>query len=157
MHRESDSVFGTLKKTLETASVYRKPSTTNKQHTKQQHNTHISKNLKLQNSNQQNSKIPKNPKVQKPKNPIIQKSKNPKSKNPKLFTSTESCNCSWNFGIWIFGFFDFFDFRSRCLVTVMDKWAERAFLRVVGGGEHIYIYTCIHRYTYMHIYTSAYI
>ena len=35
---------------------------------------------------------------------------------------------------------DFLDFRSRCLIAVMDKWAKCAFLHVVRGGEHIYIY-----------------
>ena len=36
--------------------------------------------------------------------------------------------------------FGFFEFRSRCLIAVMDKWAKCTFLCVVGGGEHIYIY-----------------
>ena len=45
----------------------------------------------------------------------------------------------WIFRILDFGFVDFWIFRSRCLKTVMDKWAKCAFLRVVGGLS-IYIY-----------------
>ena len=76
----------------------------------------------------------------------------------------------------IFGFYDL-HFRSRCLITVMDKWATCAFLRVVGGGLsisnniytyihthenvqiHIYMYIHIHIYTFtqMHIFTNIYI
>ena len=97
VHRIFDSVFGTLKQTLETTNVYQKPSTTNNHHTKQQKNTHLSKNLKLY-----NSKIPK-----------IRK-----SKNPKLFTSTQSCHFWGDF--WISGFSEF---RSRCPITVVDKSA----------------------------------
>ena len=36
------------------------------------------------------------------------------------------------------------DFRSRCLVIVMDKWAKCALLPVVGRGEHIYVYIYIY-------------
>ena len=48
--------------------------------------------------------------------------------------------------------FGFSDFRSRCLITVMDKWAKCEFLRVVGG-EHIcvYIYTCMYMCTYVYV------
>ena len=46
----------------------------------------------------------------------------------------------WSFGFFGF-FFGFLDFRSRCLTTVLDKWAKCAFLRVVGGVSiYIYIY-----------------
>ena len=42
---------------------------------------------------------------------------------------------------WIFVFLEFLDFRSRCLIPVLDKWAKCAFLRVVGGVSiYIYIY-----------------
>ena len=54
------------------------------------------------------------------------------------------------------------DSSSRCLITVMDKWAKRAFLRVVGGvSTSIYvctkahiskIYAYTHTCTYIHIY-----
>ena len=43
------------------------------------------------------------------------------------------------FGKLDFWSFGFFDFRSRCLKTVMDKLAKCAFLRVVGGREHMYV------------------
>ena len=43
-------------------------------------------------------------------------------------------------------------------MIVMDKLAKCAFLRVVGGGEHIYIYTYtrICRYIYAHMYIYTY-
>ena len=114
VHRKSDSVFGTL-----ITNVHQKPSTTNKQHTTLHKNTHISKNLKLQNSKikklsnsktsrLQNSRIPK---IQKSKNPKIQKSKNPKiqkSKNPKQNARFRSCRKFFDF--WIFRFLDFWIF-----------------------------------------------
>ena len=86
-------------------------------------------------------KASKNPKFQKSKIPKFQNSKNPKiqknlqipkSKNHARFRRCEK-----------FGIFGFLDFRSRCLITAMDKWATCAFLRVEGGGEHIYICTYI--------------
>ena len=47
------------------------------------------------------------------------------------------------------------DFRSPCLIIVMDTWAKCAFLRVVGGVvEHIYIYKW-HIYIYIYVYVKT--
>ena len=154
MHRKSDSVFGTLKNTLETTNVYQKPSTTNKQHTKQQKTLTyqkisnakipIKQTLKFQNSKIQKSK---NPKIQNPKAPTTQKPPNPKtqkSQNPKLFTSTESCI------FYLFGCLNFWIFRfSQSLPNncygYMGKMCVLACRR---GAEHIYIYVHVCVYIY---------
>ena len=74
------------------------------------------------------------------------------------------------FGFLDFGIWGFWDFRSRCLITVMDQWATCSLLRVVGGVSiyvYIYIYMCMHIYLYdyppthihtmfMHTHTHAY-
>ena len=120
---------------------------------------HISKNLKLQKS--KNQKKSRNPKTQKSK-------KKQKSKNPRIQNFLHLRNLAiifdfldfWTFGFWIFGILDFWtfgflDFRSRCLITVMDKLAKCAFLRVVGGVSiyiYIYIYTHEHAWITLSIY-----
>ena len=43
------------------------------------------------------------------------------------------------------------DFRSRCLITVLDELPKCTFLRVVAGGDHIYIYIFIYIYVYLRI------
>ena len=104
----------------------------------------------------------KNPKTQKSKNPTFQK--NPKIQ--KHVARFRRCEKFWILGfleVWVFGLlgvfvfgfgdfwaFGFLDFRSRCLTTVMDKWAKCACLRVVGGWAHIYIYM----YMYIHVHMS---
>ena len=130
MHRKSDSIFGTLEKTLKTYNCIPEAK-----HNKQTRHKTTKKNYTSQKiTNFQIAKL-KNSKI-----PTIQKSQRTtiqNSKNPKVFTSTDSCIC--------FGIFGFLDFRSRCLITVMNKWAKCAFLRVVAGVS-IYIYICIYIY-----------
>ena len=56
-----------------------------------------------------------------------------------------------------FRIFGFLDYRSRCLITVMDKWAKCESLRVVGGGEFIFIFILIFRFIFTYVYVYIYI
>ena len=154
MHRKSDSALGNLKKTLKTVNVYQKPSTTNKQHTKQK------KHYRYQQVS--NSKIPK---LENSKIPKFQDSKN--LKNPKLFTSTESCMFFgfWIFGFWDFGIFGFLEFSQSLPNNCSGQMGKVSIFACRRGGEHICIYICmcvyichtyIHKYRYTHICTHKY-
>ena len=161
MHRKSDSVCGTLKKTLETTNVYQKPS---QQTNNTQDNTktlHISKKLKLPNS--------KHPKIQKSKNLKIKNPKIQKSKNPKIqkkLQDSVDVKKFWIFGFFfIFGFLGFWNFcvLHRCFQSVetapkLDSektgvcigiysvlWGVR-----VVGGVTIYIYIYVYQ-KHMHV------
>ena len=116
------------------------------------------KHPKIQHSKNQKIQKSKNPNIQKSKNLKIQKSKNPKnpkipkSPNPKTNARFRRCKKFWIFGL--------LDFRIFCVLHLcfqsvetapkLDSektafvWVFTVFLRgvrVVGGGDHIYIYT----------------
>ena len=156
MHRTSDSVFGALKKILETTKVYPKQSTTSKQHPKQQNRHYKYQTIQ---------KIP-NSKDQKPTNLNIPKSKTFHTRQT-IQNFSHLRNLAniigflifglldvWMFDFWIFGFSCFWIFAvvHRCLNTVMDIWATCACPRVVGGVS-IYMYPDIEVvFIYIYIY-----
>ena len=141
MQRKSDSVFGTLQKTVETANVYQKQSTTIKQNTKPQKKTTNIKNFKTPTFQKF-----RNLRIQKSTNLKVQKSTSPKIQNSNFFTRFRRCEMFWifgalDFGIWDFWNLGFLDFRSGCRIAVVDTRAKFVFWRVVGWASiYVYIY-----------------
>ena len=107
MQRKSDSIFGALKKTLETANVYQKQSTTIKQNTKPKNTTNIKtfKTLKIQKSKTQ--KKSKHQKIKAAKSQYSKNRKNPKIKNRKVQTFFQDSLDVKSFGILFFKVFFF--------------------------------------------------
>ena len=119
MHRKSHSVFGALKKTLETTNVYQKQSTTSKQATKQQHKHY------------------KYPKIQKSKIPKIKNKKYAKIQNSK---NTEIKKLQDSVDVKSLGYLDFLQSSS----LPENCYGSMGKVCISACRRELYIYICMY-------------